>query len=126
LIADTFLSVGTPVQVALPELFDRAGVVRQAIQNRLARNMRCAREVARRYPSCDLLAVEGGWSAVIRVPAVRGEETLVIDLVRREHVLVHPGYFFDFPHEAFLVISLLPPEDVFSDALNRILRVASA
>jgi hypothetical protein len=126
LVADTFLSVSTPVQVALPELLVRADVVRRAIQDRLARNMRCAREVARRYPSCDLLPVEGGWSVVLRVPAVRGEEALVIDLLRREHILVHPGYFFDFPHEAFLVVSLLPPEDVFSEALDRVLRVASA
>ena len=126
LIADTFLSVGTPPQIALPSLFARAGVVREAIQHRIGRNMRCARDTARRYPSCDLLAVEGGWSAVIRVPAVRGEDALVIDLVRREHILVHPGYFFDFPHEAFLVVSLLPPEDVFSDALDRLLRVASS
>jgi alanine-synthesizing transaminase len=70
--------------------------------------------------------VEGGWSAVIRVPAVRGEEALAIDLLRREHILVHPGYFFDFPHEAFLVVSLLPPEDTFSDALDRVLRLASS
>jgi len=126
LIADTFLSVGTPVQTALPDLFARAAVVRRAIQNRLARNMTQAREVARRYASCDLLTVEGGWSAVIRVPAVRAEEAFVIDLLRREHILVHPGYFFDFPHEAFLVVSLLPPEDVFSDALDRALRLASS
>jgi alanine-synthesizing transaminase len=126
LIADTFLSVGTPVQTALPDLFGRAAVVRRAIQNRLARNMTRAREVARRYASCDLLTVEGGWSAVIRVPAVRGEEALAIDLLRREHILVHPGYFFDFPHEAFLVVSLLPPEDTFSDALDRVLRLASS
>ena len=126
LIADTFLSVGTPVQIALPNLFARAGLVREAIQTRIARNMRCARDAVRRYPSCDLLAVEGGWSAVIRAPAVRGEDMLVVDLVRREHILVHPGYFFDFPHEAFLVVSLLPPEDVFADALDRVLRVASS
>jgi len=126
LIADTFLSVGTPVQNALPDLFARASVVREAIQKRIARNMRCARDVSGRYPSCDLLAVEGGWSAVIRVPAVQGEDALVVDLVRREHILVHPGYFFDFPHEAFLVVSLLPPEDVFADALERVLRVASS
>jgi hypothetical protein len=73
-----------------------------------------------------VLPVEGGWSVVVRVPATRGEEALVIDLVQREHVLVHPGFFFDFPREAFLVISLLPPEDVFIEAFERVLRVASA
>jgi hypothetical protein len=126
LIADTFLSVGTPVQVALPDLFARAAVVRRAIQDRIAANITRAREVARRYVSCDLLTVEGGWSAVIRVPAVRAEDAFVIDLLRREHILVHPGYFFDFPHEAFLIVSLLPPEDVFADALDRVLRLASS
>jgi len=126
LIADTYLSVSTPAQIALPDLFARGGVVRRAIRERLARNAARAHELARRYVSCDVLGVEGGWSAVIRVPAVREEETLVIDLVQREHVLVHPGYFFDFPHEAFLVVSLLPPEDVFADALDRVLRAASS
>ena len=126
IIADTFLSVSTPVQVALPRLLSRGRVVRDAIRERLARNLATARDLARRYPSCDLLPVEGGWSAVIRVPAVRGEDALVIDLVRREHVLVHPGYFFDFPHEAFVVMSLLPPEAAFADGLERLLRLASS
>jgi alanine-synthesizing transaminase len=126
LIADTYLSVSTPVQVALPSLLSRGRVMRDAIRNRLARNLAVARVLASRYPSCDLLPVEGGWSAVIRVPAVRGEDALVIDLVRREHVIAHPGYFFDFPHEAFLVVSLLPPEARFADGLERLLRLASS
>jgi hypothetical protein len=73
-----------------------------------------------------VLRVEGGWSAVIRVPATRSEETLTLDLLRREHVLVHPGFFFDFPHEAFLVVSLLPAEDVFVEAFERMLRFVNA
>jgi aspartate/methionine/tyrosine aminotransferase len=126
LIADTFLSVSTPIQIALPDVFARAGSVRAAIHDRVARNLARARQIAPRYPACTLLGVEGGWSAVIRVPAVNGEEQLAIDLLNREHVLVHPGYFFDFPHEAFVVVSLLPPEDVFGDAFDRVLRLASS
>jgi aspartate/methionine/tyrosine aminotransferase len=126
LIADTFLSVNTPVQVAAPGLFRRCSDVRRAIRQRVSRNLAAARAAARRHPACDVLPVEGGWSVVVRVPATRGEEALVIDLVQREHVLVHPGFFFDFPREAFLVISLLPPEDVFIEAFERVLRVASA
>jgi aspartate/methionine/tyrosine aminotransferase len=57
---------------------------------------------------------------------VRAEDALVIDLVRQEHVLAHPGYFFDFPHEAFVVVSLLPREAVFADGLERLLRLASS
>ncbi len=124
LVADTFLSVGTPVQVAAPKVFSRGALVRSAIHRRIQRNLAHARQVASDYPWCDVLRVEGGWSAVVRVPAVATEEQLVLTLLERERVLVHPGYFFDFAHEAFLVVSLLLPEDVFADALPRVLNVA--
>jgi len=122
LIADTFLSVGTPVQAAAPALLRDAAPVRQAIHDRVAANLRRVREIARAFPACDVLRVEGGWSAVVRVPSTRSEEQLVIDLLDRERVLVHPGYFFDFSHEAFIVVSLLPPRDIFDDAFVRVLR----
>jgi aspartate/methionine/tyrosine aminotransferase len=126
LIADTFLSVNTPVQVAAPELFRRAAAIRRAIHDRVRWNLAAARDRARAFPACDVLRIEGGWSAVIRVPATRSEETLALDLLRQEHILVHPGFFFDFPHEAFLVVSLLPAEDLFVEAFERVLRLASA
>ena len=126
LIADTFLSVNTPVQVAAPDLFRRGAPIRQAIHQRASRNLTAARDVVRTYPACEVLRVEGGWSAVVRVPATRTEEALALGLLQEEHVLVHPGFFFDFPHEAFVVVSLLPPEDVFADAFGRVLQYASA
>jgi alanine-synthesizing transaminase len=126
LIADTFLSVNTPVQVAAPDLFLRSSGIRRAIQQRVARNLARARDVARAYSSCDVLPVEGGWSVVLRVPATRSEDALVVGLVEREQILVHPGFFFDFPHEAFVVVSLLPDEDVFAEAFARLLRYASS
>jgi aspartate/methionine/tyrosine aminotransferase len=122
LIADSFLSVGTPVQLALPELLRLGTPVRAAIQARTRQNLRALRDAARAHPSCDVLHVDGGWSAVVRVPSTRSEDRLVLDLLARERVLVHPGYFFDFPREAFLVVSLLPDRDVFSDAVARVLR----
>jgi len=125
LIADTFLSVNTPVQVAAPELFRRGMTIRHAIQARVSRNLAAARGVARAYPACEVLRTEGGWSAVVRVPATRGEEALALDILQRERVLVHPGFFFDFPHEAYIVVSLLPAEDVFTEAFERVLRLAS-
>ena len=125
LIADTFLPVNTPVQVAAPDLFRRAAPIRQAIHERVSRNLNAAREVARAYPACEVLRVEGGWTAVVRVPATRSEEALTLGLVQDEHVLVHPGFFFDFPHEAFVIVSLLPHEDVFAEAFARLLRYAS-
>jgi len=126
LIADTFLSVGTPVQVAAAALLERGAGVRADIHARVRANLATARRLAAAHPSCNLLPVEGGWSAVVRVPATRGEETLVLDLLSRERVLVHPGYFFDFEHEAFLVVSLLVPEAEFADAFGRTLRFAEA
>ena len=126
LIADTFLSVGTPVQLAAPELLRRGAAVRQAIHARVRANLAAARRLAATYQACDLLPAEGGWSAVVRVPATHGEEALVLDLLTETGILVHPGYFFDFEHEAFLVFSLLVPEDVFADAFDRTLRFAVA
>ena len=68
-----------------------------------------------------MLPVEGGWSAVLQVPAVRTEEALVLDLLDKDDVLVHPGYFFDFPREAFLVVSLLVEPALFDQAIARVL-----
>jgi len=126
LIADTFLSVSTPVQVAAASLLQHGSAVRGAIQARVRANLAAARRIAVSHSSCDLLPVEGGWSAVVRVPATRGEEALVLDLLARERILVHPGYFFDFEHEAFVIVSLLVPEPVFADAFERTLRFAEA
>jgi len=125
LVADSYLSVGTPVQVAVAHLLQAGGAVRDAIRQRIRQNLDALRAAARAFPACEVLRVEGGWSAVIRVPATRREEPLVVDLVARERILAHPGYFFDFPREAYLVVSLLPPPALFADAASRLLRFAS-
>jgi alanine-synthesizing transaminase len=122
MVADSYLSVGTPVQVAAPALLRAGAPVRHAIQERIQRNLDVLRALTEAAPACELLRAEGGWSAVLRVPATREEESLVLGLLQDERVLVHPGYFFDFPSEAYLVLSLLPPEHVFADAVSRLLR----
>ena len=124
LIADSFLSVGTPVQVAAGALLERGAAIRAQIQDRTRTNLATLRQVMTSFPACEALKAEGGWSAVVRVPATRSEEQLILDLLDREGILVHPGYFFDFPREAFIVMSLLPPPDVFADAVARLLRFA--
>jgi alanine-synthesizing transaminase len=126
LIADTFLSVSTPVQLAAPSLLHRGDAVRHQIQRRTRRNLALARTLVATVPACELLRTEGGWSAVLRVPATVGEEQMVLDLLRRDRVLVHPGYFFDFAHEAFIVVSLLPPSDIFEDGIMRVLRATAS
>jgi aspartate/methionine/tyrosine aminotransferase len=126
LIADSFLSVATPVQLAAADLLEQGASVRSAIQERIGANLATLREGARSFTACEVLKTEGGWSAVIRVPATRSEEQLVLDLLEREDILAHPGYFFDFQREAFVVVSLLPETDVFRDASRRLLRFASS
>ncbi len=126
LIADSYLSVGTPVQVAAPHLLREGAAIRAAIQGRIKENLAALRAAAARYPACEVLKVEGGWSAVIRVPSTRPEEDLVLDLLRRERILVHPGYFFDFAREAYVVVSLLPIRAVFDESSARLLQFLSA
>jgi aspartate/methionine/tyrosine aminotransferase len=126
IVADTFLSVGAPVQVAAPSLFHDGARVRTAIQARTRANLGSLRGLVQRYPSCTAPTVEGGWCAVVRVPATRSEEALVLELLEREQVLVHPGYFFDFAHEAFVVVSLLPREEVFVEGCRRLLAYATS
>lgn len=125
IIADSFLSVSTPAQVALPQLLARGAAVRAGIRTRLARNLAALRQAVAGVPSTTLLTPAGGWSAVVQVPAVGGEERLVLDLLEHEGVLVHPGYFFDFPREAFVVMSLLPSPEIFDPAIARVLARAA-
>ena len=117
-ICDAYLSVSTVVQVAAPNVLKRGADVRGQIQRRIRDNFALLVEIACVYPSCSVLPAEAGWSAIIQVPSVRSEETLVLELLERTGILVHPGYFFDFEREAFLVISLLPETASFSSALH--------
>jgi hypothetical protein len=122
LILDTYLSVGTPVQVGFRGLWDAASEVRRAIQARLERNLATARELVPGSGGCTLVSPEAGWSLALRVPAIRPEEDLVLGLLEQDGVVVHPGYFFDFPHEAYLVASLLPRCGEFAEGLARVVR----
>jgi aspartate/methionine/tyrosine aminotransferase len=125
-IADSFLSVATPVQAAVAELLRTGSPVRAAIQARTRGNFDVLCRAAATHPACDVLHSDGGWSAVVRVPSTRGEEALVLELLHHERVLVHPGFFFDLPGETYVVVSLLPDPDVFIEAVARVLRFADA
>lgn len=124
LICDTYLSVSTPVQLAAPALLAAGAEVRAAILGRIRTNEQELRRMTAAYPSIHVLACEAGWSVVLRVPSTRNEEDLVVELLERDGVLVHPGFFFDFPHEAFVVASLLPEPRIFADGIGRMLERA--
>jgi alanine-synthesizing transaminase len=117
-ICDAYLSVSTPVQVAAPDLLRAGASVRTQIQARVRENYAQLTARASASPACAVMPVEAGWYAVMQVPALASEDTIVLDLLDETGVLVHPGYFFDFEREAFLVVSLLPEPEVFSSAVQ--------
>ena len=119
IIADTYLSVSTPIQAAAAELIESGAAIRAQILARLKRNLESLRTLAAPFPSVTVLPVDGGWSAVLQVPSVGTEESLVLDLLEHHDVLVHPGYFFDFPREAFIVVSLLVEPSLFDRGVAR-------
>lgn len=121
LICDTYLSVSTPVQVAAAALIAGGAVARRQVTERVRTNYAVLHALAGSHPSIDVLNADAGWSAVLRIPARSGEEAAVLDLLERDAVVVHPGYFFDFPHEAYLVVSLLPVPDDFREGVRRVL-----
>jgi alanine-synthesizing transaminase len=107
--------------VAAASLIESGTAVRDAILARVRANYATLRAWVAGYPSVELLRSDAGWAAVVRVAATRTEEELVLDLIERDGVLVHPGFFFDFAHEAFVVISLLPEPAEFVEGLRRVL-----
>lgn len=125
IVADTYLSVSTPVQAAAADLIESGAAIRAQILARIKRNLESLRAQAAAFPSINVLPVEGGWSAVLQVPAVGSEEALVLALLEKDDVLAHPGYFFDFPREAFVVVSLLVEPASFDKAIARVLARAA-
>jgi aspartate/methionine/tyrosine aminotransferase len=124
-IADTYLSVGTPVQYAAARLLEAGETVRRQIRERTAANLAFARP-ALEGSAAGVLAVEGGWYIVVQVPRTRSEEQWALDLLTQEGVLVQPGYFYDFESEAFLVVSLLTTPESFREGIARLRRMIAS
>jgi alanine-synthesizing transaminase len=123
IIADTFLSMNAPVQLAAAALLDQRKNIQPILRERLRLNLaELDRQLAGR-PSCARLIVEGGWYVVLRVPAIESDEDLAIGLLREASVSVHPGHFYDFPNEGHLVLSLISEPAVFREGVTRMLEV---
>lgn len=122
IVADTYLSVSTPAQHAAPFLLERLPELQRPLKERLRANRAALAAALAADSPVSLLAADGGWTAVLRVPATLPEEERVCGLVADEGVVVHPGYFFDFASEAFLVLSLLPEPALFREGVARLLR----
>ncbi|MGH9411397.1 MAG: pyridoxal phosphate-dependent aminotransferase [Vicinamibacterales bacterium] len=126
LVCDTYLSVSTTVQLAAPALIDGGASIRAKILERIRRNSAALDRALGSASGVTRLHADGGWSAVLRIPATDSEERFVVRLLERDGVVVHPGYFFDFQREAFVVVSLLPPSEVFDRGMAIVLERANA
>ena len=123
IVADTFLSMNAPVQLAGPVLLEQRKHIQPILLDRLRVNLAgLDRQLAGR-PSCSRLLVEGGWYVILRVPAVESDEDLAIRLLRKARVSVHPGHFYDFPNEGHLVLSLITEPAEFREGVARLLQV---
>ncbi len=120
LLGDSFLSAGTPVQVALPALLASRNLAADAIRARIRSNLATARATIGPDSAATVLNVEGGWYATLRVPEIKHDEAWAIELVSEDGVYVHPGHFFGFEGGAYLVLSLLTPEAAFGEGVRRI------
>jgi aspartate/methionine/tyrosine aminotransferase len=125
-IADTYLSMNAPIQLALPTLLNQRHPIHRQLMDRVLTNLvELDRQLAKQKV-CQGLDVEGGWYAVLRVPVTQTDEELAIDLLRRNFVLVHPGHFYDFPSDGYLVLSLITLEAEFAEGIERILELMIA
>ena len=125
-IADTYLSMNAPIQWATPALLEqRRSVQRQLLDRVLVNLAELDRQLAAQK-MCQRLNVEGGWYAILRIPVTQTDEELAVDLLRRKAVLVHPGHFYDFPSDGYLVLSLIGAESEFADGINRLLELVVA
>jgi len=122
-IADTYLSAAAPAQYGAARLMEAGARVREQISARVRENLAWLRGAVA-GSALNVLQVEGGWYATLAVPRTRNEEEWTLELLERDGVLVQPGFFFDFESEAFLVVSLLTPAEVFHEGVGRLLALA--
>ena len=119
-IADTYLSVNVPMQLAIPRFLEHRHDFQKQVISRVRRNLAELDRQLGEQRACARLTIEGGWCVVLRVPATRSDEDLAIELLTSQGVSVHPGHFYEFP-EGYLVLSLITPERTFAEGTSRLL-----
>ncbi len=120
-LADQYLSVSASAQAAAEAALRAAPDLRARVRARLRANLQTLDRGLAVRPHLQRLRVEGGWSVLLRRPAVDGDEACALRLLTEQGVLVHPGHYFDIPSEGFLVLSLLVEEADFAEGIRRIL-----
>ena len=120
-IADTYLSVSAPVQWAASTFVEQRKSIQAQLVARIHKNLVGLDHRLAAQRLCSRLQVEGGWYAVLRVPVTHSDDELAISLLQHKRVIVHPGHFYDFPQEGYLVLSLIAEEDHFDEGVQRLL-----
>jgi alanine-synthesizing transaminase len=120
-IADTYLSMNAPIQAALPSFLEQRHEIQSQIKDRVKHNLQHLDAQLASHKTCSRLKLEGGWYAVLRVPATRSDEDLAVDLIEERGVYVHPGHFYDFESDGYLVVSLITPPADFEEGIGRLL-----
>ena len=124
-IADTYLSMNAPIQWATPVLLEQRRSIQEQLLNRVLANLKELDRLLAAQKTCQRLIVEGGWYAVLHVPLTQTDEELAVDLLRRKSVLVHPGHFYDFAGDGYLVLSLITVEAEFAEGVHHILEMVN-
>jgi alanine-synthesizing transaminase len=120
-IADTYLSMNAPVQLAAPALLEQRRSIQPLLLDRVRANLNELDRALAKQKTCRRLEVEGGWYAVLRVPVTQSDEDLAIEILHRLSVLVHPGHFYDFSGDGHLIVSLITPPQDFHKGIARVL-----
>jgi aspartate/methionine/tyrosine aminotransferase len=123
MIADTYLSLNAPIQLAAPALLQQRKQFQQQFMARVRGNLAELDSQLSEKKHVSRLAVEGGWYVVLRIPATHPDEELALELLEKHDVYLHPGHYYDFPGDGYLVVSLITPEQDFAEGVRRILSV---
>jgi alanine-synthesizing transaminase len=122
-IADTYLSMNAPIQLAAPVLLEQRHSIQALVLDRVRANLSELDRGLAKQKICRRLDVEGGWYAVLRVPVTQSDEDLAIEILRKQSVLVHPGHFYDFPNDGYLIVSLITPLQDFRKGIAKVLEL---
>jgi alanine-synthesizing transaminase len=122
-IADTYLSMNAPIQLAAPALLEQRHSVQPLVLDRVRANLSELDRGLAKHKNCRRLDVAGGWYAVLRVPVTQSDEDLAIEILRKHSVLVHPGHFYDFPSDGYLIVSLITPLQDFRKGIAKVLEL---
>jgi len=121
IITDTYLSVGAPVQLAVGSLLVNRDFIQAQIKDRILRNYEFLKSELIANEFADLMKTDGGWYAVLKIKIKISEENMAFEMLDKKDVYIHPGFFFDFKDEGYIVVSLLTPAENFNTGIKRIL-----